>query len=61
MVPKKKGKDKESTTSLAHTRAGGSARGFQYTEGLEMVPEGWSEFHEEQPGVDLEDGLGQMR
>ena len=55
MVPKKKGKDKGRYYFFgSYPEQAVAPEGFQYTEGLEMVPEGWSEFHEEQPGVDLE-------
>lgn len=57
MVPKKKDKSKGNGNYYffgSYPEQAVAPKGYQYTEGLEMVPEGWSEFHEEQKGLDME-------
>ena len=55
MVPKKK--DKKSGKYYffgAYPEQAVAPEGYEYTEGLEMVPEGWSEYHDERETIDLE-------
>lgn len=56
MVPKKKPKADKSRYYFfgSYPEQAKAPEGYEYTEGLEMVPEGWSEYHDEGPAIDLE-------
>jgi soluble lytic murein transglycosylase-like protein len=55
MVPKKKDKSDSGRYYFfgAYPEQAVAPKGYEYNEGLNLVPEGWDEYHEEQDSIDL--------